>query len=65
MEAFVYDRAIDQETYVSQLDKLNQEIALVEAEIPGQSSGQIDVEQVVMFSESTLLRRRAYGESSP
>ena len=33
VEAFVYDRAIDQEICVRQLDKLNKEIALVEAEM--------------------------------
>ena len=65
VEAFLYEKAIDREIYDSQLDKLNQKIALVQAEMLDQNCEQIDVEQVVMFSESILLSAARVWQEFP
>jgi len=55
VEAFIYERVIDQSTYQDQLDKLNQEIALAEIEERDARIDQIDIESAVSFGEFMLL----------
>ncbi|HVG08202.1 MAG TPA: recombinase family protein [Thermoanaerobaculia bacterium] len=55
LEAFVYEKAIDQQTYKDQLDKLNEGLALAELEQHGQRFEELDVEAVLAFAERVSL----------
>ena len=51
----VYQKAIDQQTYKDQLDKLNEGLALAEMDQHGQRSEELDVEAVLAFAERVSL----------
>lgn len=55
LEAFIYQKAIDQETYKDQLDKLNEGLTLAEVDQHGQRSEELDVEAVLAFAERVSL----------
>ncbi len=55
LEAFIYQKAIDQETYKDQLDKLSEGLALAEMEQHGQRFDELDVEAVLAFAERVSL----------
>jgi site-specific DNA recombinase len=55
LEAFVYQKAIDQQTYKDQLDKLNEGLALAEIEQHTQRYDELDVEAVLAFAERISL----------
>ncbi|HBL30984.1 MAG TPA: hypothetical protein DD490_29475, partial [Acidobacteria bacterium] len=55
VEAFVYQRAIDQETYQDQLAKLNEGMTLAELDQHGQRSEELDLEAVLAFAEKVAL----------
>src|ERR1700675_2733543 len=55
LEAFLYQRAIDQRTYEEQKDKLNEEIALAEIEERDTRIDEIDVQAAVSYGEFLLL----------
>jgi hypothetical protein len=55
LEAFIYQKLIDQQTYKNQLDKLNEGLALAEMEQHGQRSEELDVEAVLAFAERVSL----------
>ena len=55
VEAFLYERAVDRETYQRQLDKLNEAIALAEMELQDARIEELDVEAVLGFAEFVLL----------
>jgi hypothetical protein len=50
-EAFIYDRAIDRETYVSQRDKLREELVLADLQLHDARIEGLDVEAVLGFAE--------------
>ena len=55
IDCFVYEKAIDRETYQGQLDSLNQDIALLEIEVNEARLEELDVEAVLNFSECIIL----------
>jgi hypothetical protein len=55
LDAFIYQRVIDQETYKDQLDKLNEGMTLAEMEQHGQRSEELDLEAVLAFAEKVSL----------
>lgn len=54
-ETFIYEKAIDRETYQRQLDKLNQQITLAEMEERDAKLESYDVEAVLNFAEHVIL----------
>ena len=54
VEAFVYERAIDKPTYQTQLDKLDEDIALAEIRECDARIEDLDVEAAVRFGELIL-----------
>ena len=54
-EAFLYERAIDRETYQRQLDKLNEEIMLAEMQEREAKLEDYDIEAVLNFAEHVIL----------
>lgn len=55
VEAFVYQRAIDQPTYQQQLDKLTEAMALAEMDRNAVRTEELDVEAVLDFAERVAL----------
>jgi len=55
VEAFVYQRAIDQDTYQDQLAKLNEGMTLAEMDQHGQRTEELDIEAVLAFAEKVAL----------
>jgi site-specific DNA recombinase len=55
VEAFVYQRAIDQATYQQQLDKLSEGMALAEMDRNALRTEELDVEAVLDFAERVAL----------
>lgn len=55
VEAFIYQRAIDQETYKAQLDKLNEGMTLAEMDQHEQRTEELDLEAVLDFAERVAL----------
>jgi hypothetical protein len=55
VEAFVYERAIDQATYSTHLDKLNEDIALAEMALNDATAEALDVEGTLNFAEYLIL----------
>lgn len=55
LEAFIYQKAIDQQTYKDQQDKLNEALTLAEMDQHGQRSEELDVEAVLAFAERVSL----------
>ena len=55
VEAFIYQKAIDQDTYQRQLDKLTEEITLAEMAANDAKLEAFDVEAVLNFSEHVIL----------
>ncbi len=53
-EAFVYEKTINQETYQEQLDRLNEQITLVQTELHDAELDVLDVEGVLGFAEHLL-----------
>ncbi len=51
VEAYVYDRAIDRQVYESQLDKLNEQLALARLRAVDAEIEQIDAEGIMRFAE--------------
>ena len=65
VEAFVYQKAIDQDTYRQQLDKLNEEITLAEMAANDAKLETFDVEAVLNFAEHIILNAaRLWSEYS-
>ncbi len=65
IEAFVYERTIDKQTYQEQLDKLSEEIALAEIEECDARIQQMDIQAAVSFGEFVLLNApRLWADSS-
>ena len=66
VEAFIYERAIDRDTYQEQVDKLNEQIALAEIDEQDCRIQQLDVQAAVKLGEILLLNApRLWSESSP
>jgi site-specific DNA recombinase len=55
VEAFIYQRAIDQTTYQQQLDKLNESMALAEIDQHDERTEELDIEAVLDFAERVSL----------
>jgi site-specific DNA recombinase len=55
LEAFIYQKAIDQQTYKDQQDKLNEALTLAEMDQHGHRSDELDVEAVLAFAERVSL----------
>ena len=55
VEAFIYQRAIDQDTYKQQLDKLNEATALAEIDQHDHRTEELDIEAVLDFAERVSL----------
>jgi site-specific DNA recombinase len=54
-ETFIFDKAIDRETYQRQLDKLNEQIMLAEGQERDAKLESYDVEPVLNFAEHVIL----------
>ena len=54
-EAFLYERAVDRETYERQRDKLNEQIVLAEMQERDAKLEGYDVEAVLAFAEHVIL----------
>ena len=54
-ETFIYEKTIDRETYQRQLDKLNEQIVLVEMQEREAKLEGYDVEAVLNFAEHVIL----------
>jgi hypothetical protein len=66
VEAYIYERAIDRDTYQEQIDKLNEEIALAEIDERDCRIQKLDVQAAVKFGEMLLLNApRLWSEASP
>jgi hypothetical protein len=64
-ETFIYQRAIDQETYERQRDKLTEKIALAEMAPNDAGIDELDIDGVVAFAEHVLLNgARLWAEAS-
>lgn len=55
MEAFIYQRVIDEGTYKDQLDKLNESMAMAEINQHDQRTEELDIEAVLGFAERVSL----------
>ena len=55
IDAFVYRKAIDQETYQQQLDKLNQDLFMAKTEARDAELEGYDIEAVLNFAEYVLM----------
>ena len=55
IDAFIYQKAIDQATYKEQLDKLNEAMALAEIDQHDQRAEELDIEAVLAFAERVSL----------
>ena len=55
VEAFIYQRAIDQDTYRQQLDKLSESMALAEIGRNALRTEELDIEAVLDFTERVAL----------
>jgi site-specific DNA recombinase len=55
MEAFVYQKAIDQETYERERDKLEEDITLAKMRLKDAQLDEVDVEAVLNFAGTFLL----------
>ena len=65
VEAFVYKRALDRQTYEEELDRLREEIALAELEESDARLDELDVEATVNFGQHVLLNAaRLWEEAS-
>jgi site-specific DNA recombinase len=66
VRAFVYERALDQQTYQEQLDKLNEDITLAELEERDAQLDELDIAAAVNFTQYVLLNgARLWTESGP
>jgi hypothetical protein len=54
VDAYVYERKIDQETYQNQLDRLREEQVLADMELNEASIDELDIEALVNFATSVL-----------
>jgi hypothetical protein len=54
-EAFIYEKAIDRETYARQLDKLNEQIMLAEMQERDAKLGAYEVDTFLNFAEHVML----------
>lgn len=55
VEAFVFQKVIDQQTYKEQLDKLSEGMALAEMDLHEQRTEELDLEAVLDFVERVAL----------
>jgi site-specific DNA recombinase len=55
LEAFIYQKAIDQDTYQDQLAKLNESLVLAEMEQHGQRTDELDIEAVLAYTEKVSM----------
>ncbi len=55
VEAFIYQKVIDEGTYKDQLDRLNEAMALAEIDQHDQRSDELDIEAVLGFAERVSL----------
>jgi hypothetical protein len=53
-EAFIFDRSIDQRTYIEQRDSMRERLAIAEMEFNDARLDELDVEGVLAFSEHLL-----------
>jgi hypothetical protein len=66
VEAFVYKKQLDQETYQEQLDKLTEEITFAQIEEKDAELQEIDVEAALAFAKYVLGNAaRLWAESNP
>ena len=66
VKAFVYERSLDRETYQEELDKLSEDITLVELEEQDTRLDELDIESTLAFAEHVLLdAARLWAESGP
>ena len=64
-DVFIYDRAIDRDTYTSQLDRLREELALADLELHDARIEGLDVEGVLGFAEFLIANAgRVWAEAS-
>ena len=55
LDAFVYQKAIDQDSYEQQRDKLEEEITLAKLRLKDAQLDEVDVEAILNFAETFLL----------
>jgi hypothetical protein len=64
-EAFVYQRAIDEETYKEMRATLTEELTLAEMELRDVQAGEIQIEAVLDFAQGVLLNASNLWKASP
>ncbi len=65
VEAYVYEQAIDQDTYRSELARIGQDLTLVRVEHHDNALDSLDVEAVLEFAEYVVLNARRLWEEFP
>ena len=65
VEAFVYQQAIDEETYKSELDRLRADITVTRIERNESELDALDVETVLEFAEHVVLNARRMWSEFP
>ena len=55
VESYVYERAVDQDTYGKMLDKLHEEIALAQIDLHDAQLQKFDIEAVLRFAEQVVM----------
>ncbi len=65
VEAYVYEQAIDQETYRKELARIGEELSLVRVEHNANAVDSLDVEAVLEFAEYVVLNARRLWQEFP
>jgi len=63
-EAFIYDKAIDRQSYERQRDRLREQLALAECDLAEEAREQLDVEAVLGFAEHVLCNAARLWEQA-
>ncbi len=65
VDAYIYEQAIDQETYRKELARIGEELTLVRVEHHGNAVYSLDVEAILEFAEYVVLNSRRLWEEFP
>jgi hypothetical protein len=65
VDAYVYEQAIDQDTYRRELARISQDLTLVKVEHHGNEIDALDVEAVLEFAEYVVLNARRLWKEFP
>ena len=65
VDAYVYEQAIDKQTYSQELARVSQDLTLVKVEHHGNEVDGLDVEAVLEFAEYVVLNSRRLWEEFP